>query len=99
MARTHAGSSMADHYRAVARQTGKPPPEPPPMPPAGAHLWDTFLELHRARGGSGFGPSPISHADIEAWVRLKAWPLRPWEVDAIRALDEAYFASQAEKPT
>jgi hypothetical protein len=32
-------------------------------------------------------------------VRLKAWPLRPWEVDAIRALDEAYFATQAEKPT
>jgi hypothetical protein len=27
---------MADHYRAVARQTGKPLPEPPPMPPAGA---------------------------------------------------------------
>ena len=97
MARQHGGSSVGDHYAAVARQLGKPQLKPPPLPPAATHLWETFIDLARRRGGNGFDPMPITHTEIDAWQRLKQWPLAPWEVDAIAALDDAYFASLADK--
>jgi hypothetical protein len=101
MGRRHGGASVGDHYRAAARQLGKEITKPPPLPPAGAHLWDTFMELMRRRqvsSGMGTAPQPITHQDIAAWSHLKAWPLAPWEVDAVLALDDAFLASQADAP-
>ena len=94
MARRHGGASVSDHYASVARQTGRAAPKPPPLPPAARHLWDTWAELHRRRHPGMGGPLPIAHSEIEALTRLKRWPLAPWEVDAIVALDDAYLASE-----
>lgn len=90
MATRHGGASLNDHFASVARQTGRKAPAAPALPPEARHLWHTFLELHRTRS-SGFGPSSIRYAEIDAWQRLKRTPLDPWEVDAIVALDEAWM--------
>lgn len=93
MARRAGGASISDHYEAVARAKGLKKPVAPPLPPELRHLWQTFLELHRARP-AGFGPSPICFAEIDAWQRLKRWPLEPWEVEAIRKLDDLWLEAQ-----
>lgn len=98
MSRQIGGSSAGDHFAAAAKQLGKPKPKAPPLPPCASHLWDTYGELARRRQlaiGMGAAPQPITHQDIMAWVNLKQWPLAPWEVDAIVALDDAYLADQA----
>ena len=59
-------------------------------------MWDTFVEIARRRQSAGFGPLPITHQELEAWQRNKRWPLAPWEVDAIMALDDAFLASQVD---
>jgi hypothetical protein len=45
--------------------------------------------MSRARGSTGFGPAPLSWADIEAWSRVTGTPVDPWEARAIRAIDDA----------
>ena len=96
MARDAGGSSVGDHIKAAKRQTGKPPPKAPPLPAEATHLWDTFIEVAARRQNSGWGPLPITHQQLESWSRLKAWPLAPWEVDAIMALDSTFMAVDAE---
>jgi hypothetical protein len=53
--------------------------------------------LHRRRGGNGYGPNPISFADINGWQHAMQYPLRPWEVEAVTLIDDAYLAIDAEK--
>lgn len=62
------------------------------VPEAGLQIWRWFLELAAARSYHAGGPNPISFAEIEAWARLKRWPLEPRHVEAIRALDAAWLA-------
>lgn len=50
------------------------------------------MDLHQTRGASQIGPLPITFAEIEARSRLMREAMRPWEVRAIRALDEAWLA-------
>lgn len=95
MARRSGGASIAEHYEAVARSRGLKKPVAPPLPPEVRHLWQTFLELHRTRP-AGFGVSPISFTELDAWQRLKRWPLEPWEVEAIRKLDDIWIESQVD---
>lgn len=81
-------------------QAGQPI-DVPELPLAGWHLWDWFWDLHQARGG-GFGPAPLSYAEIEAWARLQLAHPRPWEVSVLRLMDGAYlsaYAQVAEKDT
>ena len=96
MMRRHGGASLNDHFASVARQTGKKMPEPPALPPEVRHLWHTFLELHRTRPSSGFGPSAITFVEMDAWQRLMRMPLEVWEVGAIRQLDDVWIESTAE---
>lgn len=96
MTRSYGGSSVGDHLKSARRQKGKPEPKAPALPPEAVHLWDTFLELTRRRHGNGFAPLPITHQDIRAWSELKQWPLAPWEIDAILALDDAFLSAQAD---
>lgn len=63
----------------------------PQVPWAGRRLWSVFLDLNAARGSNGWGPNPISHSEIEAWSRLHREPVRPWELDILRAMDAAYL--------
>lgn len=79
----------------VRRQRGIKPSEaekPPPLPRAAAPIWRVFRELHCTRAG-GFGPGPITYTEIEAYMRVMCTPLLPWEIQALRQVDNAYLQS------
>lgn len=69
---------------------------PPPLPPGCQLVWDTFIELHNARGG-GMGPSPIAWRDVLAWQEVRGVQLTPWEVDTLMALDQVAMKTLNEK--
>ena len=60
------------------------------------HLWDIFWELNASRGSSGFGPSPISYLEIEAWTRITHKELTSWEISVLRQMDAAYLLTASE---
>jgi hypothetical protein len=61
----------------------------PTLPVQAAHVWRWFCELDAARQSGGFGPSPITYRDIDAYRRLTREVMQAWEVRAIRAIDNA----------
>lgn len=63
-------------------------------PGASRYLWDWFLELHSARGSTGFGPAALSYSEIEAWARLTGRRPSALEVFALKGLDQAYLEIQ-----
>lgn len=85
----------------MAKQLGKPTAAvdaaPPELPSIARPIWRAFLELHRTRSG-GFGPGPITYAEIDAWQRTMCVRLLPWEVFALRRVDDAFIESTAKKP-
>ncbi|WP_435406470.1 phage tail assembly chaperone [Pseudomonas juntendi] len=82
----------------VERAAGRRPAQldGPELPAAVDHVWGWYLELHAARGGSGFGPSPIGFTEMAAWAALTGNHPSPWEVETLRALDQAHLDHQAE---
>jgi hypothetical protein len=62
----------------------------PEVPFAGRRVWSIFLELNATRS-IGMAPNPISFGEIEAWSRMHREPVRPFELDMLRALDAAYL--------
>lgn len=94
---------MLEHLAAVWERTGSEPArlrDAPELPLVMEPLWADFLQLHNTRGSSGFGAARISFVDIDAWQRVTGVRLRPWQIEAIRAADNAYFAAQAKaKPS
>lgn len=66
-----------------------------PCPPELEHVWGWFDSLNTGRGNSGFGPSPISFAEISAWSALTGNAPTPWEVDLIKNLDLLYLKEMA----
>lgn len=84
------GASAADHLAVVAKAMNKAP-NGAELPPHAGYLWNTFVELSSCRAPTGFGSAPISFSEIDAYRRMKRTSLLPWEVDAIRALDEAFI--------
>jgi hypothetical protein len=71
----------------------------PEVPIAGRRVWDIFLELNATRT-VGMAANPISVGEIEACSRMRREPVRPFELDMLRALDRAYLeaAREPEKP-
>ena len=63
----------------------------PYVPEAGALLWQCFVKLSNARSSNGYGPNPISFAEIEAFGRFHRWPFSPHHVEIIRAMDDAWL--------
>ena len=64
----------------------------PTLPRAGAHIWVAFKALHATRDEGMAGPKGISYLEIEAWEGKAGFPLRPWEVRALKMMDEAFLA-------
>lgn len=88
------GSTLRDHLEVAETATGERLIEDPEIPAAGEHLWNWFWELHSGRGG-GFGPSPLSYQELAAWARLTGSEPGPWEVRALRKMDNACLAALA----
>lgn len=99
------GTTPRAHAEQVARHTGRPFAEAlarlglaePDIPPDGALLWSWWRELASGRGNNGFGPLPISWADMDAWARLTGTPLSPWQAGTLRDMDNAFLARVAEQ--
>lgn len=92
------GRSLRDHLQSAYRQTGVMPDalaNAPSLPPGCAGVWGDFLALHRTRS-AGIGPSRISFAEIVSYQQVRGFPFQPWEIDAIRSADAAYFEHKAE---
>lgn len=97
MNRQAGGAAVSDHYAALERSGRKAKPKGPTLHPSAVHVWNLFAQVSAARTGSGFGPNPLTYSEIDAFSRLTGWTLDPWEVDAIRALDDAYITAVSEK--
>lgn len=70
--------------------------EIPPLPDPAAHIWDWFSEIHRGRRFTEYGPLPISHIDLAAWILVTGITPNPWEVQMIHLLDQTFL--EAMKP-
>lgn len=69
----------------------------PEVPEAGVLLWRAFLELDETRHFGTKGPTPISFVEIDAWAQLNGYPLRPWHVAILRAMDSALIKTFGEE--
>lgn len=69
---------------------GSEVPEAPDLPECGEHILQWFWDLSARRAPAMAGVSPISFCDIDAWRRLLGVTVRPEEVRAILAMDDAY---------
>jgi hypothetical protein len=58
-----------------------------------AHLWTWFWQLDQGRQSSGYGPQALSPGEIEGWARLYRQEPRPWEIEAIMAMDTSRRAA------
>lgn len=89
------GETLRTHLQSAWRQSGIKPHNWPDakLPEEVKYLWEFFVELNRARGSNGFGPSPLSFSDLHAWATLTGNRLDPWELRAILAIDAHYIAS------
>ncbi|KNY21594.1 hypothetical protein [Methylobacterium sp. ARG-1] len=58
------------------------------LPATGARVWSAFWEIERSRQG-GYGPQAFTYVEIEAWTRLTAADLAPWQVRALMEMDTA----------
>ena len=65
--------------------------QPLNLPAGGQLVWGWFIALCRTRTSNGYGPNPISYAEIEAYARLYRWPLEPRHIDVILAMDRVWM--------
>lgn len=59
------------------------------VPELAVSVWGVFWTLDRRRQGNGYEALAISHQEIEACTRLYGVELRPWEVRALDAMEQA----------
>lgn len=78
----------------MEQATGESRIETPDLPVAAWHLWEWFWDLHQSRGG-GFGPAPLSYAELDAWARTQLTRPHCWELEALRKMDRAYLRAAA----
>jgi hypothetical protein len=89
-AKAPGGGTVGECYALAARQYGRPPPVEPELPPAGRHLWMVFSDLHSTRQ-VGMDVNPITFTEIGFYSELTGMDLDPWEVIAVRAIDDAFI--------
>lgn len=68
----------------------------PPLPPGCTDVWAVFLSLHARRPHGEFGPLRLPWSELQAYERVAGVHLGHWQVKAIFALEDAYFAVRAE---
>lgn len=68
----------------------------PELPAGCLPLWNVFCELSARRGSTGFGPAPLSWADLQGWQAVYGARLSPWEIDRIFEIDALWVTTVAE---
>lgn len=91
------GLTVRQHLQAAWERSGVMPAELSLALGDGLErLWSDFMALHGSRASTGFGPARIGYAEIDAYQRVIGARFEPWELDAIRAADNAYLVHYAE---
>jgi len=87
------GITEREHLEQVGRQTGRTP-EPligPDFPQELSYIWSAFIHLSGSRSVGFSGPNPLSYQEIKCWMDITATPLKPWEVETVKSLDNIYM--------
>lgn len=58
------------------------------------HVWSAFINLSRTRSAGFAGANPLSYTEIKNYLELTDTQLKPWEIDTVMRLDEAYMRVQ-----
>lgn len=53
-------------------------------------VWLAFSDLHRSRPGEWIARA-LPYSEIDAWSRVTGTVLDAWELDALRAVDDAFL--------
>lgn len=96
------GNSYRDHLQGQLKRARTPERQAeleeelalPPFPEALRYLWTAFVRMRRRNAGNGYGPTPITWADIDAYSRLSGLRLQPWEIEIIELLDDRFLVSR-----
>jgi hypothetical protein len=91
------GSTEREHLKAAASRSAaaRDALKPLPVPEGTQHILAWFQELSACRGMNGFGFEPIGWQDIDAWSRLRGIRPTRFELQALQALDAAFFRVRA----
>lgn len=83
------GATLADHLRAAQTARGKRIDElhVEPLPVAAQGVFDLFTDLQNWRGSGGFGPSLLTTADVESFLRMTGQRVTHWELEMLKVLD------------
>jgi hypothetical protein len=65
------------------------------LPAQAEHVWAWYGELAAARGSNGWGPNPVTWADLGAWQRLTGAQPDPVELSWLLRLDQAWLKAFA----
>lgn len=90
------GASERDHLLMEYNATGVMPEalvNEIELPELAAHVWGYFIELHTERSNNGFGPNRINSTGIADWCKLNGISLLPWEIKAIKRIDQLWMES------
>lgn len=93
------GSTLRQNLQQAERSTGKALIDEPDIPFCTAHVWEWFWQLNDSRPEGFSNAGPLSFSEIAAWAGLTGSAPRPWEVEALKAMDRAYLASVAKIST
>ncbi len=88
------GITMRQHLEQVERQSGMTPQalrNTVEFPRLLHHIWIAFCHLNSARQAGFSGPNPITYTELKAWKELTETPLEPWEIEALKKLDQVYL--------
>lgn len=91
------GVSYREHLKQVEKNTGDRPDDldGPPFPNNVSHIWSLFIELSGTRPVGFSGPLPITYTEIKSYCDLSGIEIRPYEVSAIKYLDNIFIKESA----
>jgi len=55
------------------------------------YVWSAFVSLNSARTAGFSGPNPITYTELKAWKELTETPLKAWDIQAIKRLDQVFI--------
>lgn len=92
------GATLRDHLLAAAAQGAPADPRlASTVPSAGAALWDAFVGMSSGRPAGLGGAGPIPPSEVQAWAGLYGVRFTVWELDTLRAMDDAALGVMAEQ--